>query len=112
MQRVNVAVVTGRAVDVRAPVVHENIAKTMRSIASVRRRMCGGECGDGWFDENCDCVEILFVGKCEKCALELIIANGPVFACSLECKHFNHLGSKDGIGELFHAGAVAKHFYA
>ena len=112
MQRVNVAVVTGRAVDVRAPVVHENIAKTMRSIASVRRRMCGCECGDGWFDENCDCVEILFVGKCEKCALELIIANGPVFACSLECKHFNHLGSKDGLGELFHAGAVAKNFYA
>jgi len=89
-----VVVVTGRAVDVRAPVVHENIAKTMRSIASVRRRMCDDECGDGWFDENCDCVEILFV---EKCALELIIANGPVFVCSLECKHFNHLGGKDGL---------------
>lgn len=38
-------VVTERAVDARAPVVLENIAKTMRSIASVRRRMCGGECG-------------------------------------------------------------------
>jgi hypothetical protein len=46
MHRVFAVVVTARAVDVRAPVVHENIAaKTMRSIASVRRRMCGGECG-------------------------------------------------------------------
>ena len=109
MHRAIVVVVTGRAVDVRAPLVHENIAKTMRSIASVRRRMCDDECGDWWFDENCDCVEILFV---EKCALELIIPNGPVFVCSLECEHFNHLGGKDGLGELFDASAVAKNFYA
>lgn len=111
MHRV-ITVVTGRAVDVRAPVVHENIAKTTRSIASVRRRMCDDECGDGWFDENCDCIEILFVEKCEKCALELIIANGPFFVCSLECKNINHLGGKDGLGELFDARAVAKNFYA
>lgn len=45
MHRVFAVVVTERAVDARAPVVLENIAKTMRSIASVRRRMCGGECG-------------------------------------------------------------------
>lgn len=39
--------------------------------------------------------------------------DGALFAL-IKCKNdiINHLSGKDGLGELFHAGAVAKNFYA